>query len=90
MKQGRLRSVVATGSLELGIDIGSVEEVVLIGTPPSVAQSLQRIGRADHRVGGVSRATLFPMHGLDSARLPPWRSCLAEVPSKKSALSATL
>jgi ATP-dependent Lhr-like helicase len=67
MKQGQLRAIVATGSLELGIDIGSVEEVVLIGTPPSVAQSLQRIGRADHRVGGTSRATLFPMHGLDGA-----------------------
>jgi ATP-dependent helicase Lhr and Lhr-like helicase len=67
MKQGRLRAIVATGSLELGIDIGSVDEVVLIGTPPSVAQSLQRIGRADHRVGGTSRATLFPLHGLDGA-----------------------
>jgi ATP-dependent Lhr-like helicase len=65
MKQGRLRAVVATGSLELGIDIGSVEEVVLIGTPGSVAQSMQRIGRADHRVGGTSRASLFVMHGLD-------------------------
>jgi ATP-dependent Lhr-like helicase len=67
MKQGRLRAVVATGSLELGIDIGSVDEVVLIGAPGSVAQSLQRIGRADHRVGGTSRATLFPLFGLDSA-----------------------
>lgn len=67
MKQGRLRAVVATGSLELGIDIGSVEEVVLIGTPASVAQSLQRIGRANHRVGETSRATLFPLHGLDGA-----------------------
>ncbi|HEX7599196.1 MAG TPA: helicase-related protein, partial [Polyangia bacterium] len=68
MKQGRLRAVVATGSLELGIDIGSVEEVVLIGTPPSVAQSLQRIGRADHRVGGTSKASLFVLHGLDGAQ----------------------
>ena len=68
MKQGRLRAVVATGSLELGIDIGSVEEVILVGTPPSVAQSLQRIGRADHRVGGTSRASLFVLHGLDGAQ----------------------
>jgi ATP-dependent Lhr-like helicase len=67
MKQGRLRGVVATGSLELGIDIGSVDEVVLVGAPPSVAQSVQRIGRADHRVGGTSRASLFPLHGLDGA-----------------------
>lgn len=68
MKQGRLRSVVATGSLELGIDIGSVDEVLLVGTPPSVAQTLQRIGRADHRVGGTSRASLFVLHGLDGAQ----------------------
>ena len=68
MKQGRLRAVVATGSLELGIDIGSVEEVILVGTPPSVAQSVQRIGRADHRVGGTSRASLFVLHGLDGAQ----------------------
>ncbi len=68
MRQGRLRAVVATGSLELGIDIGSVEEVILVGTPPSVAQSLQRIGRADHRVGGTSKASLFPLPGLDGAQ----------------------
>jgi len=68
MKQGRLRAVVATGSLELGIDIGSVEEVILVGTPPSVAQSLQRIGRADHRVGGTSKSSLFVLHGLDGAQ----------------------
>ena len=68
MKQGRLRAVVATGSLELGIDIGSVDEVILVGTPPSVAQALQRIGRADHRVGGTSKASLFTLHGLDGAQ----------------------
>lgn len=68
MKEGRLRAVVATGSLELGIDIGSVDEVILVGTPPSVAQSLQRIGRADHRVGGTSKASLFTLHGLDGAQ----------------------
>jgi len=68
MKQGRLRAVVATGSLELGIDIGSVDEVILVGTPPSVAQTLQRIGRADHRVGGTSRASLFVLHGLDGVQ----------------------
>jgi ATP-dependent Lhr-like helicase len=68
MKQGRLRAVVATGSLELGIDIGSVDEVILVGTPPSVAQSVQRIGRADHRVGGTSKASLFFLHGLDGAQ----------------------
>ncbi len=68
MREGRLRAVVATGSLELGIDIGSVDEVILVGTPPSVAQSLQRIGRADHHVGGTSKASLFVLHGLDGAQ----------------------
>ena len=62
---GTLPCVVATSSLELGIDIGSVDEVVLAGCPSGVSQALQRIGRAGHGVGKVSRAVLFPFHGLD-------------------------
>jgi ATP-dependent helicase Lhr and Lhr-like helicase len=85
MKQGRLRAVVATGSLELGIDIGSVEEVVLIGTPSSVAQSLQRIGRANHRVGETSRATLFPLHGLDGAEAASMAALLGRTAIENSA-----
>lgn len=65
MKAGRLRAIVATASLELGIDIGSIDEVILLGTPASTAQAIQRIGRADHRVGGQSRAQIFTLHGLD-------------------------
>lgn len=84
MKQGRLRAVVATGSLELGIDIGSVEEVVLVGTPASVAQSLQRIGRANHRVGETSRATLFPLHGLDGAEAASMASLLGRTAIEES------
>jgi ATP-dependent Lhr-like helicase len=89
MKQGRLRAVVATGSLELGIDIGSVEEVILVGTPPSVAQSLQRIGRADHRVGGTSKASLFVLHGLDGAQAASMEAMVRAPTWKRSAPSAT-
>jgi ATP-dependent Lhr-like helicase len=62
---GSLLCVVATASLELGIDIGSVDEVVLAGSPGSVSQALQRIGRSGHGVGMVSRGLLFPFHGMD-------------------------
>lgn len=61
LKQGRLRCVVATSSLELGIDMGSVDLVIQIAPPLSVASGLQRVGRADHQVGGVSHALLYPL-----------------------------
>ena len=61
LKQGRLRCVVATSSLELGIDMGSVDLVIQIAPPLSVASGLQRVGRADHRVGGVSHALFYPL-----------------------------
>ncbi len=60
LKAGRLRAVVATSSLELGIDMGAVELVVQVEAPSSVAQGLQRIGRAGHQVGAVSRGVVFP------------------------------
>jgi len=62
---GNLPCVVATASLELGIDIGSVDEVILAGSPGSVSQALQRIGRSGHGVGMISRGFLFPFHGMD-------------------------
>jgi ATP-dependent Lhr-like helicase len=62
LKAGRLPAVVATSSLELGIDMGSVDLVVQVEAPPSVASGLQRIGRAEHRVDGVSRGVVFPKH----------------------------
>jgi len=65
LKAGELRAIVATSSLELGIDVGALDEVVLIGAPPSVASALQRAGRAGHRVGDVSRVTLYPTHSQD-------------------------
>ena len=65
LKGGELGAIVATSSLELGIDIGELDEVVLVQSPPSVAAALQRIGRAGHRVGAVSKGTLYPTHAHD-------------------------
>ncbi len=65
LKSGRLRCVVATSSLELGIDMGAVDLVAQVETPPSVAAGLQRIGRAGHRVGEISRGILYPKHRTD-------------------------
>ncbi|NLT53338.1 MAG: DEAD/DEAH box helicase [Actinomycetales bacterium] len=65
LKAGRLPAVVATSSLELGIDMGSVDLVVQVEAPPSVAAGLQRVGRAGHQVGAVSRGVLFPKYRGD-------------------------
>ncbi|GAB2460069.1 Lhr family helicase [Xylanimonas ulmi] len=65
LKEGRLPAVVATSSLELGIDMGAVDLVVQVGAPPSVASGLQRIGRAGHQVGAVSHGVVFPTHRGD-------------------------
>jgi ATP-dependent Lhr-like helicase len=60
LKAGHLPAVVATSSLELGIDMGAVDLVVQVGAPPSAASGLQRIGRAGHQVGAVSHGVVFP------------------------------
>ncbi|MBG6055689.1 ATP-dependent Lhr-like helicase [Salinibacterium sp. CAN_S4] len=65
LKSGRLRCVVATSSLELGIDMGAVDLVIQVESPPSVASGLQRIGRAGHQVGEISKGMLFPKHRTD-------------------------
>ncbi|MGF2950142.1 ATP-dependent helicase [Microbacterium alcoholitolerans] len=65
LKSGVLRCVVATSSLELGIDMGAVDLVIQVEAPPSAASGLQRVGRAGHQVGEVSRASLFPKHRGD-------------------------
>ncbi|MDI9584284.1 MAG: DEAD/DEAH box helicase [Acidobacteriota bacterium] len=65
LKAGELRAIVATSSLEMGIDIGSLDEVVLVQSPPRISAAIQRVGRAGHQVGEVSRATLFPTHSHD-------------------------
>jgi ATP-dependent Lhr-like helicase len=60
LKSGRLPCVVATSSLELGIDMGAVDLVIQVEAPPTVASGLQRVGRAGHHVGAVSRGVMFP------------------------------
>jgi ATP-dependent Lhr-like helicase len=60
LKEGRLRAIVATSSLELGIDMGAVDLVIQVESPGSVASGLQRIGRAGHQVGEPSRGKIFP------------------------------
>ncbi len=65
LKAGRLPAVVATSSLELGIDMGAVDLVIQVEAPPSVASGLQRVGRAGHNVGDVSRGIIFPKYQGD-------------------------
>ncbi|GAA2042285.1 ATP-dependent helicase [Catenulispora yoronensis] len=65
LKAGNLPAVVATSSLELGIDMGAVDLVVQVESPPSVAAGLQRVGRAGHQVGAVSRGVIFPKYRGD-------------------------
>jgi len=65
LKAGRLPGLVATSSLELGIDMGAIDLVVQVEAPPSVASGLQRIGRAGHQVGEASRGRIFPKYRGD-------------------------
>ncbi len=65
LKAGRLPTVVATSSLELGIDMGAIDLVIQVEAPPSVSSGLQRVGRAGHQVGAVSRGVIFPKYRSD-------------------------
>jgi ATP-dependent helicase Lhr and Lhr-like helicase len=65
LKRGDLPAIVATSSLELGIDMGAVDLVIQVEAPPSIASGLQRVGRASHQVGGVPRGVLMPKHRAD-------------------------
>lgn len=65
LKAGELKAIVATNSLELGIDIGELDEVVLIQCPPSISAAVQRVGRAGHHIDAVSKAILYPTHAAD-------------------------
>ncbi|MGB7136758.1 MAG: helicase-related protein, partial [Acidobacteriaceae bacterium] len=65
LKAGQIRAVVATSSLELGIDMGAIDLVIQIESPPSVASGMQRIGRAGHKVGVTSEGLIFPKYRAD-------------------------
>jgi ATP-dependent Lhr-like helicase len=65
LKRGELRAIVATSSLELGIDMGAVDLVIQVESPGAVSRGLQRIGRAGHSVGEPSKGTLYPKHRGD-------------------------
>lgn len=65
MREGRLKAIVATSSLELGIDIGELDSVLLVGTPASVTSGFQRIGRAGHSVRSVTKGRFYPTHPRD-------------------------
>lgn len=65
LKAGRIKALVATSSLELGIDMGAIDLVIQIEAPPSVASGLQRIGRAGHQIGAPSSGIIFPKYRAD-------------------------
>ncbi len=65
LKRGQLPALVATSSLELGIDMGAIDLVIQIEAPPSIASGLQRVGRAGHQVGGISKGIIFPKYRSD-------------------------
>ncbi|HSM36824.1 MAG TPA: crosslink repair DNA glycosylase YcaQ family protein [Longimicrobiales bacterium] len=65
LKRGELPALVATSTLELGIDMGAIDLVIQIESPPSVASGIQRLGRAGHQVGATSRGVIFPKYRLD-------------------------
>ncbi len=65
LKRGKLPAIVATSSMELGIDMGAIDLVIQIEAPPSVAAGVQRIGRAGHHVGGTPRGVIFPKYRGD-------------------------
>ncbi len=71
LKDGRWRAVVASSSLEMGVDFSSVDQVLLIGTPRGVSRALQRLGRSGHRVDGVASGALVPLS------LPDLVECVA-------------
>ena len=76
LKAGELKLLVATASLELGIDIGDVDLVCQIGSPRSIAAFLQRVGRAGHHVGGVPKGRLFPTTREDLAECAALLDCV--------------
>ena len=77
LKEGRLKAVVATSSLDLGVDFLPVERVLQIGSPKGVARLLQRAGRSGHAPGRLSRVTIVPTHTLELVEAAAARSAVA-------------
>ena len=75
---GRLKCVVATASLDLGVDFPTVEQVVQIGSPKGIARLIQRAGRSGHRPGGCARIVCVPTHALEILELAAVRERLRE------------
>lgn len=78
LKDGALKAIVATSSLELGIDIGELDEALMVQTPFNVTSALQRVGRAGHRVGEESRGVMYPTHGTDFLHAAVMARCIIE------------
>jgi ATP-dependent Lhr-like helicase len=78
MKRGELKAIVATSSLELGIDIGDLDEVILVQTPFSISSALQRLGRAGHGVGETSKGMLYTAYGMDLLTAAVMEQCIGE------------
>ena len=78
LRAGRLRAVVCTSSLDLGVDFAPVDQVLQIGSPKGVARLLQRAGRSGHRPGEVSRVTVLPTHALELVEAAAAREAAAE------------
>ena len=78
LKQGQLRALVATASLELGIDIGDVDLVCQLGSPRSIAAFLQRVGRSGHRLGAIPKGRLFPLSRDDLVECSAMLAAIAD------------
>jgi ATP-dependent Lhr-like helicase len=84
LKRGELKALVATASLELGIDIGDVNLVCQIGSPRSIATFLQRVGRSGHAIGGTPKGRLFPLSRDDLVECGAANSTGSSSPSARS------
>lgn len=78
LRRGKLKAVVATGSLDLGVDFGPVEQVLQIGSPKGIARLLQRAGRSGHRPGAVGRLICVPTHALELVECAAARQAAGE------------
>ncbi len=78
LKAGRLKAIVATASLELGIDIGQLDQVILVQSPSSISSAVQRIGRSGHGVGRSSRAEFVATHAVDVLTAAALREAVTE------------